>query len=711
LSDGVTLTFSGPDADAFSAAATIPAVSGDVDITFSPTEKKRYEATLTLSNSAVSPVTVKLTGNADFDLPITISDDEVTKWYYIQFARQAGNGKVLTVRKEFAENIGDTIVQAQVTEGADADYQLWKITGEWDNYQLVNKGSDFGITLDYSTGDRVANVYTTTESDFSDPLAFVAFKDTTLTWQLLNTVDGKGGYLNDASGSGTYLARYGTKSDAGNEFAFLDPDVPAILTASSWDAGAAFIGETPKKKRLLISTVGITDGVTAALSGPDADAFTLSATTLQSGDSLTLTYTPGHLRKQLAEVTLTAGSLTKTIALSGTGSGVPVFTPEGASNDDSYWYILQFTRSNTKSWEWAATEDNNKIMQTELVDDTLDVNRWFKFVGDAFDFSILGYDNKVARIDPSDVSSGRFSLFEDGTADKLAFSQSGTDPLSITNKGYGNRYLNDNGGTQVGVYYYYDAGSPLLISEVPGKTYPASTTVVERAPKPYFSDDENEYWYLIQFDRTASKADYSNYVWAHTTQDTIAQQAVSVDTTDVKQWWKLVGDEKLFKIVNYYGGELAYDSTLVTVNYEDGTMENVPRNYVLKGAGEGHTHELTRASKFVHWTIINLEAWEPGNGNTTNNCINDFEATASALGLYASGDGGNPILFTLVPGQDDPYSIPAVETASGRVVAVKYYNLQGVEVVRPTVSGVYIVREILDSGQSRTRKAIYIERR
>ena len=699
LSTAIGVSITGEDATAFSAPATLSAAGGNLDVTFSPTEKRRYEATLTLTTTGLDPVTVALTGNADFDLPIQISD-ATDNWYYIQFTRQAGNGKVLTVRE--AAEMGDTIVQAQVKEGPGADYQLWKVTGDWDNYYLINKASGYSVTLDYSTVEPAANVYRTIEGDFGDPLAFVAFKDTTLSWQLLNTVEGKGGYLNDASGSGKYLARYGNKSDAGNEFTFIDPSVPAIITAPSWDAGTSYIGEAPKTQRLLVSTIGIPNGaVTAALSGTDADAFTLSATTLQSGDSLKLTYTPGHLRKQVAEVTLTAGSVTKTIALSGNGTGAPVFTPAGASNDDSYWYVIQFNRRNTKSWEWVELSDS-KIMQTELLNDTLNVNRWFKFVGDPFDFTILGYDNKVARINPAgDASAGRYALFPEGNADKLTLSQTGTDALSIKNKDYANRYLNDNSGTQIGVYGTYDAGAPLLISEVPGKDYPVSSEVLERAPKPYFSNSEKSYYYVIQFERTANKADFSNFVWTYTSLDSIAQQAVDADTISTSQWWKFVGDEESFKIVNYNGSELAYDSILT---------DELPRGYVVKAAGEGNTHSLFRDSKWVYWSIRNLEAWEPENGDTDNNVINDFKGTATALGLYADSDAGNPLIFTLVPGQTfDP--IPSVEVAVGKVIAVKYYNLQGIEVTRPSVSGVYIVREILDSGQSRARKAIYIERR
>jgi hypothetical protein len=46
-----------------------------------------------------------------------------------------------------------------------------------------------------------------------------------------------------------------------------------------------------------------------------------------------------------------------------------------------------------------------------------------------------------------------------------------------------------------------------------------------------------------------------------------------------------------------------------------------------------------------------------------------------------------------------------------RVVAVKYYNLQGVEVAAPTTStatGVYIVRKVLESGKAQSQKIVHV---
>jgi hypothetical protein len=693
----ISATVTGQDAAAFQLdAQTLVATGGSLKVTFSPTEKRQYQANLELTSTGANPKVISLSGRSDFDLPVTISEG-TDHWYYIMSARSVGSGTILTSPTE----LGDSVKLARYDASSEA--QLWKIVGDWDNYQLINKAT--GLSIQY---DETQKVYTSIDGDFGHLFSFEAFNGNLSVWQLKDLIVAESSatscYLNETQSK--WMTVY-TKNDSGCELRFVPAGEATLLAPTSWDAGNSLVGETPKTGNIIITRISIADPFSAVVSGKDADAFSLSYGTPELGDTLKVTYTPNHLRKQTALITVTAGSVSRAITVTGTAIGAPVFTPEGASNEESYWYLIQFNRRNTLSWNWDS--ESTKIYQTPLGTDTMNTNRWYKFVGDAFDFKILGWDNKVARIDPA---LDRLILSSEGNADLMTFYQQDNDGFSIKDKNQTNKYLNDNAAVEIGVYSYYDAGDPLIITEIPGKDYPASTTVTERASLPVFSTPEAPVYYLIQFERTASKEDVKTNVWAWANEvgGSAIQQAVATDTTDTKQWWYFFGDETGFKIRAYNdAGELAYDSTLVQDPSPDAAPgDMIPRNYLVKPLGEGDTHSMERVSKWVHWSIKNLDTF--GESDETYTYINDYNGDATALGLYEDQDGGNPVIFTLVPGQTIPTGLPEVTDPFDRVVAVKYYNLQGAEVVAPATTGVYIVREILASGKVRARKAIYIVR-
>jgi hypothetical protein len=232
LTTPITFALSGSDAAAFSvevklseeegapvlAENTLYQEGGTLLVTFAPTEKREYRATLTLSATGAEDLDVTLSGTADFSLPVLISDDTVEKWYYISFKRQSS--KVLSIGDE-------GLLQETKVEEAN-EVQQWKFTGTpATGYQLINKS--FGAVA-YS-----ADIARYENGENGDRHQFIRATNGT-DWQLYNLTTAKlqeedapvnYRYFNDYNGEGEYASLY-AGNDAGNYLLFTPVDATAI---------------------------------------------------------------------------------------------------------------------------------------------------------------------------------------------------------------------------------------------------------------------------------------------------------------------------------------------------------------------------------------------------------------------------------------------------------------------------------------------------
>ncbi|MDR0507829.1 MAG: right-handed parallel beta-helix repeat-containing protein [Dysgonamonadaceae bacterium] len=321
LNNPLTYTLgSEPDAAAFTLTpGAWESTGGTVVVKFAPTAKKAYATTLTINSvGALAPKTINLTGNADFDLPVEISNASTEKWYYIQFARQSVNNKVLEVANPSVD--GDTIVQSPLNDNN--VNQQWKFTGTWDNYVLVNKsGKQMYYAYapkgqDPGSGDEIPEINRYVAKSTGDKFGFIRYQ-TTDTWQLKNTSSSVAPddklYLNDISGEKT--GGY-SLNNAGNQLVFIPVDQPRLVVADTVRLGSAKQYATDTVK-IAIGAVKITSPISVAITGDAENVFVLNTTTLPSaGGEIEILFTPNKYKTDYyADITLTSGSLTKSFVL------------------------------------------------------------------------------------------------------------------------------------------------------------------------------------------------------------------------------------------------------------------------------------------------------------------------------------------------------------------------------------------------------------
>ena len=319
LISAITYTVGGEDASAFTVTpGAWTSAGGTADITFSPTARKLYNATLTIASAnTLESQTINLTGNADFDLPVQLSEGANEHWYYVQFARQATEGKVWTVAES------DTIKQLSLV--IDNAAQLWKVSGTWDNYVITSK-SNKNLYYAYApagqdpvSGTEVPEVNSYILQTGGDKFGFVRYQ-TTDTWQLKNLTstapEGKI-YLNDISG--TSVGGY-SLNNAGNQLTFIAADLPQFVVPGDTVPIGSTKQNTSKVLTVPVSGVKLTSSITVSKSEDADDVFTLNTATLPAaGGDVEITYAPTAYKKlSCATITLTSGGATESFVVSAT---------------------------------------------------------------------------------------------------------------------------------------------------------------------------------------------------------------------------------------------------------------------------------------------------------------------------------------------------------------------------------------------------------
>lgn len=472
LTGGVTATLTDGDLNAFSIAQTTQATPGAdghyaFDITFTPTEKKVYNATLVLSSEGVDPVTVGLKGNAGFDLPMLISSDDNSDehWYYIQFYRKMAANTVWSLSDTTQMIVQDTLNPAAIRPD-----QQWKICGNWtEGYYLVNK-TRVEITYNATASEnRQEDRYF--RADLGDSFDFVRF-GTTEDWQFYNrsyaTYNPASSYkyVNDQGGKA--LCHY-LSNDAGNRLRFISADQPAVATTVTSVTLEAPKGETVKQS-LFIYGLNLTGDITASISGEDTNVFGFdggNSTFPVSGDTLKLTFSPTEVKAYTATLILTGGEATLTIPITGNSD---IGLPEFSTSEKEVWYHVQFNRRATEAngnKAWQGNGLDAQVTQVTKVDD--DPKQHWKFVGTWTNLKMINREGGELAFDPANA---RCILVETaGEAHKFDRALS-TDRWMLANLESldGSYYhLNDYQGNTLCFYSRTDkAGNDLIFTRVSG---------------------------------------------------------------------------------------------------------------------------------------------------------------------------------------------------------------------------------------------------
>lgn len=314
LNNTISYTVQGDGASAFTAVQKTPGTpssttSDTIVITFSPTEKKLYEATLLLDMDGVlESQTINLTGNADFDLPAQLDN-----WYFIQFERQATNGTVLT---KVGSNVEQTVMNVTNND------QMWKVSGTWENYTITNKAGEQLVYLPGGEEDDAGNPVPPGYglSAAGDTFGFVRYQ-TTDTWQLKNNstlfTDSKI-YLNDGNGATTVSTE--ALNNAGNQLRFISADAKAFVYAADTIAIGAVARLESGTLTVNVAGLNLTETITVTLSNDEDNVYTLNTASLPvTGGVIELVFAPKAYRTvSYATITLKSGELEESFVVSAT---------------------------------------------------------------------------------------------------------------------------------------------------------------------------------------------------------------------------------------------------------------------------------------------------------------------------------------------------------------------------------------------------------
>ena len=460
------------------------ATGGTAEITFSPTEVKAYTATLTISIGDLSE-TITLTGNALSEFPIQTGDNN---WYYIQFDRQAVNNKVLQ-----ENGLASDITQKLINGGEDK--QLWKITGDWDDYHIVSKS---GVELFYNTA---SNKYITDEEGYGNAFSFDPFADTD-GWQLRNITSGYKDttdvesetrrYLNDYDAKGDSVGNY-TANDAGNRLIFIPSTTQAVIAGlETADFGSVPTGvEAAATKMIPVGGLNITGNISAAIGGAGAAAFSLTAATLPAtGGTLEVTFTPPSIDIYKATLVLSAeGVENDTVQLTARGS---VFPFKLSDDTAEYWYYIQFMRRPALALTKDTATVGADVTQTLWTQGqpVNDAQIW-KITGSWDNFKFVSKKGGELSSVPAPTTEepnkyGNYKVVESGAGSRHIAVERTTGTYQgwcfqhVEAKEAGRTlYINDYEGETVALYGYLDDGDPLKfipVSEGPVIT-PSTTTL------------------------------------------------------------------------------------------------------------------------------------------------------------------------------------------------------------------------------------------
>jgi hypothetical protein len=161
---------------------------------------------------------------------------------------------------------------------------------------------------------------------------------------------------------------------------------------------------------------------------------------------------------------------------------------------------------------------------------------------------------------------------------------------------------------------------------------------------PKMSNANNEYWYVIQFDRQAGKAIQENGDY-----DELTQTAYTAGSPTAQQLWKLVGTPDNFKMVSYFGNE--------TGIFADKTRAS-------QNTGFSNNYSLSLYQGQNDFQIYNKDK------NAANGYRYLNDQGGSSVTQYAINDGGNKIRFTPVANP----TVGGLSVRSGSTYSTLYFQ-------------------------------------
>jgi hypothetical protein len=454
------------------------ASGGTAKITFAPTERKAYTAELTISIGDQS-VKITLTGNADFEFPVQISENGGDEhWYYIQFDRQAVNNKVLQANQLF-----QPVTQALILGGKDK--QLWKIVGGWDEYLIVNKEGELG----YSQSE---NKYVLYDKGYGNFFGFDRFEDTD-AWQVRNE-DARHSdapdkqYVNDLDSKGDSVSNY-TLNDAGNRLIFIPATTHSLVVGlESVDFGTAPAGTGATVKKIIpVGGLNITGNISAEITGAGAAAFSLTSNTLPAaGGEFEVTFTPLAVNNYKAQLILKSEGVTNdTVQLTARGSIFP-FKVSSSDNSNEHWYYIQFVRVPGKAFTGNGL--GGLITQTGwTADQPVNDNQLWKITGtwDNYKFVSKKGGEFICHLktDGEEDEYEHYTLAASGNRhialEKTSGANTGWCFRNVEANEAGHiKYMNDNYGEEIGLYGAMDDGNPLNFISASGTSIIPSVTAL-----------------------------------------------------------------------------------------------------------------------------------------------------------------------------------------------------------------------------------------
>lgn len=152
------------------------------------------------------------------------SNEETEVWYYLQFERKASANLVWEEVAEpdltYSSNVNQLVKKEAAEEGV--EFQQWKLVGDKDNFQIVNKVTGAGLTLTIPVAQGI--VQTLAPGVMSEGFFSINannFTNGAFKLQIVNSLPGESAsyvYLNDLYG--TAICQYNA-NDAGNFINFI----------------------------------------------------------------------------------------------------------------------------------------------------------------------------------------------------------------------------------------------------------------------------------------------------------------------------------------------------------------------------------------------------------------------------------------------------------------------------------------------------------
>lgn len=206
---------------------------------------------------------------------------------------------------------------------------------------------------------------------------------------------------------------------------------------------------------------------------------------------------------------------------------------------------------------------------------------------------------------------------------------------------------------------------------------------------PGVSTTGNEAWYYIQFSRNTAQV-WSAVPGTEGRYDTKVMQMNKEDENPDQQW-KFEGNwTDGYRIINRNGGAFFFDDVTTL------------RILLTEETAFGDLFKFERKNSTAQWELKVI-----GKADESNSYLNDYNGSQrdGSICLYSVNDAGNTLNFIAANGTG--IEVPSFDP-NDKVVAVKYYTLQGVEVRRPATTGVYIVRNVYASGKTKAKKQLFI---